>query len=60
MGKKDKKGDASDGSSGEEEYIVEKVLKKRIVKGKVRFSYLPLVCYAVCRVMIYLRYLFSA
>lgn len=36
MGKKDKKGDASDGSSVEEEYVVEKVLDKRISKGKVR------------------------
>lgn len=36
MGKKDKKGDTSDGSSVEEEYVVEKVLDKRTVKGKVR------------------------
>lgn len=34
MGKKDKKGGSSDGSS-EEEYVVEKVLDKRTVKGKV-------------------------
>uniref|UniRef100_A0A2A4J9V2 Heterochromatin protein 1 n=1 Tax=Heliothis virescens TaxID=7102 RepID=A0A2A4J9V2_HELVI len=36
MGKKDKKGDTSDGSS-EEEYVVEKVLDKRTVKGKVQY-----------------------
>lgn len=34
MGKKDKKGETTDGSS-EEEYVVEKVLDKRTVKGKV-------------------------
>lgn len=33
MGKKDKKGDTS--ASSEEEYVVEKVLDKRTVKGKV-------------------------
>lgn len=33
MGKKDKKGDSS--GSSEEEYVVEKVLDKRTVKGKV-------------------------
>lgn len=38
MGKKDKKGDASDGSS-EEEYVVEKVLDKRLVKGKVSVQF---------------------
>lgn len=38
MGKKDKKGDTSDGSS-EEEYVVEKVLDKRTVKGKVSLAY---------------------
>lgn len=38
MGKKDKKGDNSDASSVEEEYVVEKVLDKRTVKGKVRMS----------------------
>lgn len=37
MGKKDKKGGDSDQSS-EEEYVVEKVLDKRTVKGKVRFA----------------------
>lgn len=37
MGKKDKKGDTSDGSS-EEEYVVEKVLDKRTVKGKVHLK----------------------
>ncbi|XP_028159413.1 chromobox protein homolog 5-like [Ostrinia nubilalis] len=36
MGKKDKKGETSDGSS-EEEYVVEKVLDKRTVKGKVQY-----------------------
>ncbi|XP_075991880.1 chromobox protein homolog 5-like [Anticarsia gemmatalis] len=36
MGKKDKKGDTSDGSS-EEEYVVEKVLDKRTVKGKIQY-----------------------
>ncbi|XP_072936329.1 chromobox protein homolog 5-like isoform X2 [Epargyreus clarus] len=36
MGKKDKKGDSSDGST-EEEYVVEKVLDKRTVKGKVQY-----------------------
>ncbi|XP_026738549.1 chromobox protein homolog 5-like [Trichoplusia ni] len=36
MGKKDKKGDTSDGSS-EEEYVVEKVLDKRTVKNKVQY-----------------------
>lgn len=36
MGKKDKKGDASDGST-EEEYVVEKVLNKRTVKGKTQY-----------------------
>lgn len=39
MGKKDKKGDTSDGSS-EEEYVVEKVLDKRTVKNKVRLHQL--------------------
>lgn len=34
MGKKDKKGETTDPSS-EEEYVVEKVLDKRTVKGKV-------------------------
>lgn len=38
MGKKDKKGDTSEASS-EEEYVVEKVLDKRTVKGKVRIPY---------------------
>lgn len=37
MGKKDKKGETSDGST-EEEYVVEKVLDKRTVKGKVRYK----------------------
>ncbi|KAL0848835.1 hypothetical protein ABMA28_013256 [Loxostege sticticalis] len=36
MGKKDKKGETTDGSS-EEEYVVEKVLDKRTVKGKVQY-----------------------
>lgn len=36
MGKKDKKD--TDNSSEEEEYVVEKVLDKRTVKGKVRFA----------------------
>ncbi|CAB3231505.1 unnamed protein product [Arctia plantaginis] len=36
MGKKDKKGDTSDGSS-EDEYVVEKVLDKRTVKGKIQY-----------------------
>ncbi|KAG6460979.1 chromobox protein homolog 5 [Manduca sexta] len=36
MGKKDKKTDASDGST-EEEYVVEKVLDKRTVKGKIQY-----------------------
>ncbi|KAI5636021.1 chromo shadow domain-containing protein [Phthorimaea operculella] len=35
MGKKDKKGETSD--SSEEEYVVEKVLDKRTVKGKVQY-----------------------
>ncbi|XP_026329986.1 chromobox protein homolog 5-like [Hyposmocoma kahamanoa] len=35
MGKKDKKGDTS--ASSEEEYVVEKVLDKRTVKGKVQY-----------------------
>lgn len=34
MGKKDKKTETSDGSS-DEEFVVEKVLDKRTVKGKV-------------------------
>ncbi|KAM3959132.1 chromobox protein homolog 5 [Aphomia sociella] len=36
MGKKDKKGETTEGSS-EEEYVVEKVLDKRTVKGKVQY-----------------------
>ncbi|XP_068621585.1 chromobox protein homolog 5-like [Battus philenor] len=36
MGKKDKKGETSDPSS-EEEYVVEKVLDKRTVKGKIQY-----------------------
>ncbi|XP_026757021.1 chromobox protein homolog 1-like [Galleria mellonella] len=36
MGKKDKKEDTTEGSS-EEEYVVEKVLDKRTVKGKVQY-----------------------
>ncbi|KAH9636166.1 hypothetical protein HF086_007118 [Spodoptera exigua] len=36
MGKKDKKGETSEASS-EEEYVVEKVLDKRTVKGKVQY-----------------------
>lgn len=40
MGKKDKKGDQTSASS-EEEYVVEKVLDKRTVKGKVGVLDLP-------------------
>ncbi|CAK1603573.1 unnamed protein product [Parnassius mnemosyne] len=36
MGKKDKKGETTDPSS-EEEYVVEKVLDKRTVKGKIQY-----------------------
>ncbi|KPI98508.1 PREDICTED: chromobox protein homolog 1-like [Papilio xuthus] len=36
MGKKDKKGETTDPSS-EEEYVVEKVLDKKIVKGKIQY-----------------------
>jgi hypothetical protein len=36
MGKKDKKGDQNSEGSTEEEYVVEKVLDRRTVKGKVR------------------------
>lgn len=39
---KDKKTETSEGSSEEEEYVVEKVLNKRTVKGKVG---LKLFCY---------------
>lgn len=39
MGKKDKDSKGSS-SSEEEEYVVEKVLDKKIVKGKVRYNFI--------------------
>ncbi|CAG9784691.1 unnamed protein product [Diatraea saccharalis] len=37
MGKKDKKGDQTSEASSEEEYVVEKVLDRRTVKGKTQY-----------------------
>lgn len=56
MGKKDKKGDTS--ASSEEEYVVEKVLDKRTVKGKVGGQIFAFLYFSDAACILYVLYNF--